>query len=74
MPITLLPKITFNVGDGALEGAGPVDQAVGPVDGAVFVHPNKGLGHGSAHLRVHREAGAVPVHRTAQPPKLAVDG
>ena len=64
---------TLNVRDGALEGAGPVDQSVGPVDCSVFVHPDEGLRHGLAHLRVHRETGPVPVHRAAQSTELAVD-
>ena len=65
---------TLNIRDGALESAGPVDQSVGPVDGSIFVHPDEGLRHGLAHLRVHRETGPVPVHRAAQSTELAVDG
>jgi hypothetical protein len=38
------------------------------------VHADEGLRHGLAHLRVHGEARAVPVHRTAQATQLAVDG
>ena len=66
--------MTFNVRDGALQRAGPVDQSVCSVDGSVFVHADEGLRHGLAHLRVHGEARAVPVHRTAQATQLAVDG
>jgi hypothetical protein len=47
--------------------------AASPVDSAVLVEPDKGLGDGPAHLGVHCEAGPVPVHAGAQGAQLRVD-
>ena len=66
--------VTLDVGDGAAEGAGPVDEAVGAVDGAVVVHADEGLGDGAAHLGVHGEDGALPVDGAAEAAHLVVDG
>ena len=39
----------------------PVDHAHSPVDHALLVEPAEGCRHGLGELRLHREAGAVPV-------------
>src|SRR5205807_6327791 len=66
--------LDLEVGEHRLTPRAPVDDIVVAVDQALFPEPHERLAHGPRQARVHRDALARPVARSAKALELADDG
>ena len=63
----------LKVGDARLASWAPVDQRLSAVREAALIERGEGGAHGTARNLIHREAGAPPVGRCAEPAELSKD-
>ena len=67
-------RLHLDIGHGGLELRVPIHQAVSLVDQTFVIQLHECLADNPGELFVHREIGALPVDRVAEPPHLLQDG